>query len=623
MKTPPPTARHSRYSVDPDAQRAKNAEAPQVDNLLGRIGELFLPFRVPLMVTAGVVLVGAGLSVIPPLLIQDAFNLGLFPSEGQPNLEVLGRLVGMMIAIWAIAGALSVWQHYLTAHIGNRVMGTLRVKMFAHLHSMELGFFTRTKTGAIQSRLQNDVGGVAAVLKDVMANMLGSAVTVLASLVAMLLLSWQLTLIAIALLPLMVLLQRRIGRIRAKIAAKTQQSLSDMSAITQESLGVSGILLAKSFGRQSSEVARYEAENSRQIGLQVKQSMTGQSFFATVQLFMAAIPAIIYLFAGLFILQGQDITVGTIVAFTTAQARLMFPMMSLLQIGLDLQTSRALFARIFEYLDLTPAITSLEEPSPINADKLGHIEFRDVSFRYGAGGGNDDLTTPSLRGITFTIEPGQYVALVGVSGSGKTTIASLIPRFYDATGGAILFAGTDVRHLDQHELIDNIGILSQETFLFNDTVWENLAYAKPDASEDEVFAAAHGANIHDTIVSFPDGYDTVVGERGYRLSGGEKQRLSIARVLLKNPAVLILDEATSSLDTHSERLVQDTLDRAAEKRTTIAIAHRLSTVVGADKIMVVHDGTIVESGTHQSLLVAGGHYAELFTAQHIDLNLLN
>lgn len=623
MKTPPPTARHSRYSVDPDAQRAKNAEAPHVDNLLGRIGELFLPFRVPLMVTAGVVLVGAGLSVIPPLLIQDAFNLGLFPSEGQPNLEVLGRLVGMMIAIWAIAGALSVWQHYLTAHIGNRVMGTLRVKMFAHLHSMELGFFTRTKTGAIQSRLQNDVGGVAAVLKDVMANMLGSAVTVLASLVAMLLLSWQLTLIAIALLPLMVLLQRRIGRIRAKIAAKTQQSLSDMSAITQESLGVSGILLAKSFGRQSSEVARYEAENSRQIGLQVKQSMTGQSFFATVQLFMAAIPAIIYLFAGLFILQGQDITVGTIVAFTTAQARLMFPMMSLLQIGLDLQTSRALFARIFEYLDLTPAITSLEEPSPINADKLGHIEFRDVSFRYGAGGGNDDLTTPSLRGITFTIEPGQYVALVGVSGSGKTTIASLIPRFYDATGGAILFAGTDVRHLDQHELIDNIGILSQETFLFNDTVWENLAYAKPDASEDEVFAAAHGANIHDTIVSFPDGYDTVVGERGYRLSGGEKQRLSIARVLLKNPAVLILDEATSSLDTHSERLVQDTLDRAAEKRTTIAIAHRLSTVVGADKIMVVHDGTIVESGTHQSLLVAGGHYAELFTAQHIDLNLLN
>lgn len=619
MKGSPQSGAHGRYSVDPDAQRARNAEAPDVENLLARVAQLFEPFRRPLIVTASLVLVGAGLSVVPPLLIQDAFNLGLFPEGGIPDLELLARLVGLMIAVWFITGALSVWQHYLTADIGNRVMGALRVRMFAHLQSMELGFFTRTKTGAIQSRLQNDVGGVATVLKDVMANMLGSAVTVLASFVAMLILSWQLTLIAVVLFPLMIVLQRRIGKIRAKIAAKTQQSLSEMSAITQESLGVSGILLAKSFGRQSSEVARYAAENDTQIGLQVRQSMTGQTFFATVQLFMSAMPAVIYLFAGIFILQEQPITVGTIVAFTTAQARLMFPMMNLLQIGLDLQTSRALFARIFEYLDLRPTITNPADPAPINTPQLGRIEFVDVSFGYDDG----DTAQHSLSNITFSVEPGQYVALVGVSGSGKTTIASLIPRFYDVSSGVVKFAGTDVRDLNQQDLIDNIGILSQETFLFNDTIRENLSYARPDATDGEIVAAAQGANIHDAISAFPDGYDTIVGERGYRLSGGEKQRLSVARVLLKNPAVLILDEATSSLDTQSERIVQETLDTAASQRTTVAIAHRLSTVVNADVIMVVAEGRIVESGTHSELLGAGGHYSDLFNAQHIERNLLD
>jgi ATP-binding cassette subfamily B protein len=620
VKGSPRTGAHGRFSVDPDAQRARNAEAPEVENLMGRVAELFAPFRRPLIITASLVLIGAGLSVVPPLLIQEAFNFGLFPEDSGPDLDLLARLVGLMIAVWFITGALSVWQHYLTADIGNRVMGALRVRMFAHLQSMELGFFTRTKTGAIQSRLQNDVGGVATVLKDVMANMLGSAVTVLASFVAMLILSWQLTLIAVVLFPLMIILQRRIGRIRAKIAAKTQQSLSEMSAITQESLGVSGILLAKSFGRQSSEVSRYEAENETQIGLQVRQSMTGQAFFATVQLFMSAMPAVIYLFAGIFILQEQPITVGTIVAFTTAQARLMFPMMNLLQIGLDLQTSRALFARIFEYLDLRPTITNPTNPSPIDTTQLGRIEFCDVSFAYGD---DSDVSQQSLSNVNFTVEPGQYVALVGVSGSGKTTISSLIPRFYDVSSGAVKFAGTDVRDLNQQDLIDNIGILSQETFLFNDTIRENLAYARPTATDDEIVAAAVGANIHDTITAFPDGYDTIVGERGYRLSGGEKQRLSVARVLLKNPAVLILDEATSSLDTQSERLVQETLDKAASERTTVAIAHRLSTVVNADVIMVVADGRIVESGTHSQLLSAGGHYADLFNAQHIERNLLD
>lgn len=620
VKSAPRGTTRTRFSVDPDAQRARNAEAPEIDHLLSRVAGLFEPFKKPLILTASLVLLGASLSVIPPLLIQDAFNLGLFPENSQPNLQILGQLVGIMIGIWAVTGGLSVWQHYLTAQIGNRVMGTLRVRMFAHLQSMELSFFTRTKTGAIQSRLQNDVGGVATVLKDVMANMLGSAVTVLASVIAMLLLSWQLTLIALVLLPLLIVLQRRIGRIRAKIAAKTQHSLSEMSAITQESLGVSGILLAKSFNRQASEVGRYEEENEIQIGLQVRQSMTGQTFFATVQLFMSAMPAVIYFFAGVFIFQEQPITVGTVVAFTTAQARLMFPMMNLLSIGLDIQTSRALFARIFEYLDLRPAISDPKKPRTLVREKLGHIEFDNVSFSY------DGVTAPdqqSLRNISFVVEPGSYVALVGASGAGKTTISSLIPRFYDVTTGSIRFAGVDVRDMSRDELIANIGILSQETFLFNDTIRENLAYAKPGATDEEIIAAATGANIHDAIMAFPDTYDTLVGERGYRLSGGEKQRLSIARVLLKNPAVLILDEATSSLDTQSERLVQETLDAASANRTTVAIAHRLSTVVKADVIMVVADGKIVETGSHSTLLQQDGHYARLFEAQHIELDLFN
>ncbi|MEL0256895.1 MAG: ABC transporter ATP-binding protein [Pontimonas sp.] len=606
-----------RYSQTEESKREAIENAPSIDGLMPRILGLFEPHRRPLAVTIGLVMTGAALSVIPPLLIQEAFNEGLFPESGVPNITILTTLVIIMVSLWAIIGALSVWQHYLTAQIGNRVMGSLRVRMFEHLQSMHLGFFTKAKTGAIQSRLQNDVGGVATVLKEVIANLLGSTVTVLASLVAMLILSWQLTLVAVILLPLMIFLQKRIGRVRARIAAATQHSLSEMSAMTQEALGVSGILLSKSFGRQRSEVERYDRENQTQIGLQVKLSMSGQAFFALIQLFMSAIPAVIYLIAGILILGGSPLTVGTLVAFTTAQSRLMFPMMNLLQIGLEIQTSRALFARIFEYLDLTPAISSPESPTPLPPAQLGLVEFENVSFRYDER--NEEGESAGLTDLNFRVEPGEYVALVGPSGAGKTTITSLIPRFFDVTSGSVKFAGVDVRDCDQDDLIRNIGILSQETFLFNDTIAENIAYAKQGASQKDIEDAARMANIHDTILSFPDGYNTVVGERGYRLSGGEKQRIAIARVLLKDPKVLILDEATSSLDTQSERLVQAALDSASANRTTIAIAHRLSTVVNADRIMVVSGGRIVESGTHRELVSKKGLYAALLTEQQLEV----
>jgi ATP-binding cassette subfamily B protein len=597
---------------DVAAQKAANAAAPKIPDLLSRIGSLFAPHKRDLTITIVLVLVSAGLSVAPPLLTKQAFDLGLFP-EGGPNVPVLVELVGIMVLIWIASSALGVWQTWLTATVGNKVMGSLRVRLFEHLQAMELAFFTRTKTGIIQSRLQNDVGGVAGVLSNTISSVIGNTVTVIAAFVSMLVLSWQLTIVAIILLPILVFAQRRVGQVRARIATKTQESLSDMTAITQETLSVSGILLAKSFNQQQAETDRYNRENQNQIGLQVRQQMSGQWFFAMVGIFLSVIPAVVYLAAAWLILRDVPVTAGTIVAFTTVQARLTFPLLGLMRVALDLQTSSALFARIFEYLDLKPAITDSAEAKEVDPAGLGLVEFDEVVFRY-PDAPEDSRAT--LGGVSFRIEPGQFAAFVGPSGAGKTTVSYLIPRLHDATSGSVRFAGDDVRELQQLSLVKNIGIVSQETYLFHASIGDNLRYAKPGATDEELVAAATAANIHATIESFPDGYDTLVGERGYRLSGGEKQRIAIARVLLKDPAVLILDEATSALDSISERVVQDALDTASRGRTTIAIAHRLSTVVDADVIFVVVAGEIAESGTHAELLAARGKYWELYFDQN-------
>jgi len=586
------------------------------ERLARRVWALFTPYRAALVLIVAAVLVSSGLGIIPPFLTKALFDRALFPVDGGPvDLGLLSWLVAALVAIPILGALVGVYQTYQTTLLGNRVMADLRGRLFEHLQRMDLAFFTSTRTGAIQSRLANDVGGVQAVLSETASSILGNAVTVAAALVAMVLLSWQLTLVAVALVPLFVVLQLRVGRVRRRIAARTQESLSDMTAITEESLSVSGILLAKVFNRQADEVARYRGENARQVELQVRQAMTGQSFFAVVQTFMGVTPALVYLVAGLLIAAGSGVSAGTVVAFTTLQTRLLFPTVNLLRVSLDVQTSLALFRRIFEYLDLRPRIVDAQDARTLDvAAVTGRVELQDVSFAYPTDDENADPTW-AVRDVSFVVEPGQLAAIVGPSGAGKTTVSYLIPRLYDVDDGRVLIDGNDVRALTQASVATAVGMVTQDTYLLHTTIEENLRYAKPDATQEELEAAARAANIHDRIVSFPDGYATVVGERGYRLSGGEQQRLAIARVLLKDPPILVLDEATSALDTTSERLVQQALENATRRRTTIAIAHRLSTVLGADLILAVDAGRVVERGTHAELLARGGLYARLYTEQ--------
>lgn len=602
--------------IDEAAQKKLNAEAPKIRGLGKRVVTLFKPYTSRIIVTGLLVIVGAAVAVVPPLIVQRIFDDALFPvSGGGPNTELLIQLVAIMVGLFLFSAIMGIAQTWLTSTVGNSVTGDLRVRLFEHLQSMEMGFFTRTKTGVIQSRLQNDVGGVSGVLTNTVTSILGNVVTVIASLVAMILIDWRLTIIAIVLMPFLIVVQRRVGQVRARIAGETQESLSELTSITQETLSVSGMLLSKAFNRQRTEAQRYKDENTNQVKLQVKRAMSGQGFFAVVQVLMASVPAVIYLVSGYLLTGGVDtITAGTVVAFTNVQARLLQPLMGLMRVSLDLQTSSALFARIFEYLDLVPQIQDAADATSVSQapGPRGRIEFKDVVFRYPDAA--DDVA-PTLKGISFVAEPGQHVAFVGPSGAGKTTVLYLAPRLYEANGGTVYFAGQDVKTLTQESIIENVGIVSQETYLFHATIRENLLYARPEATEQEMIAACVSANIHHIIDGFEDGYETVVGERGYRLSGGEKQRIAIARVLLKDPSVLLLDEATSALDTVSERVVQEALDQASRGRTTISIAHRLSTIMGADIIHVIRAGEIVESGTHNELLALGGLYTELAEQQ--------
>jgi ATP-binding cassette subfamily B protein len=574
-----------------------------------RVVPLFRPYRLQVAAVVALIVVTSTIGIINPLLIQKVFNDALFV-QGGPDIHLLVILVSIMAVIPIVNGAIGILQTYQTTRVGQLVMRDLRDRLYAHLQTLPLAFFTGTKTGEIQSRLANDVGGVQSVVTTTASTILANVVIFISTIVAMVILSWQLTIVAVITVPAFFWLTKMVGERRRQVARSTQESLASMSALSEETLSVSGVLLAKVFGNQARDTARYHEENERLAGLEVRQQMIGQSFYAIVQSFLSITPAAVYLIAGLLLAHGTAISAGTIVAFTTLQTRLYFPIGQLLQVSVELRSSLALFDRVFEYLDVVPDI--VDAPGAVDLPAIssgGRVALRDVSFSYpGASAG-------ALAGVSLEAGPGQLVALVGPSGAGKTTISYLIPRLYDVTGGSVQIDGVDVRHARQASLAAAIGFVTQESYLFHDSILANIRYGRPAASLAEVEEAARAAYIHDRIMEFSEGYDTIVGERGYRLSGGEKQRLAIARVLLHDPRILILDEATSALDTASEREVQNALDALMGSRTTIAIAHRLSTIVNADIINVISAGRVVESGTHRSLLHQDGVYASLYQEQ--------
>jgi ATP-binding cassette, subfamily B, bacterial len=576
-------------------------DVPATPVSLRRVRKLFAPYKARLGGLLALIFLSAGLGVISPFLLRGIINTA-YPHH---DTKLLTELVGGMIALSILTSVIGVAQTWISNQVGQRVMHDLRAAVYAHLQRMSLAFFTRTRTGEVQSRIANDIGGVDSVVTSTATSIVQNVTTVAATIVAMFLLDWRLAAFSLVLLPFFVWLTRRVGEERRRIQSVRQSRLADMSTLVEESLSVSGILLGKTMGRSPELVRRFGGESGELADLEVRARMAGRWRMASVQMSFAIMPALVYWFAGEDIAAGgHAISIGTVVAFTTLQTRLLFPIQSLLSVGREVQTSLALFGRIFEYLDLPVDIVErpgARAPSGVRGD----VQLQDVWFRYAP----DSPWT--LREIDAEIPAGTRTALVGETGSGKTTLAYLVARLYEPERGCVSIDGVDIRDVTLGSLAATVGLVSQETYLFHASIGENLRFACPEASDEEIEDAARAAQIHELISSLPEGYETPVGERGYRFSGGEKQRMAIARTVLRNPPVLILDEATSALDNETERAVQQALDELSRGRTTIAIAHRLSTIRDADQILVLDAGQIVERGTHEELVELGGRYAAL------------
>ncbi len=575
---------------------------------LRRVAALFRPYRVRLGGLLTLIFIAAGLGVISPFLLRRIIDNAL-PSKDTHELVLL---VAGMIALSIITGALGVAQTWISNIVGQQVMHDLRAAVYSHLQRMSLAFFTRTRTGEVQSRIANDIGGIDNVVTSTATSIVQNVTTVVAVVVAMVLLSWELAAFTLVLLPFFVWLTRRVGEERKRITSVRQGRLADISTLVEESLSVSGILLGKTMGRSPELVERFKGESRGLADLEVRARMAGRWRMASVQISFAVMPALVYLFAGLDAAHGgHAVSIGTVVAFTTLQTRVLFPIQSLLSVGVEVQTSLALFGRIFEYLDLPVDIAEAPDARVLEGVR-GDVALRDICFRYG-----EDAPW-TLQGIDAQVPAGTRTAIVGETGSGKTTMAYLVARLYEPQRGSVEIDGVDIREVTLASLAATVGLVSQETYLFHASIRENLRFACAGASDTEIEDAAKAAQIHELIASLPEGYDTMVGERGYRFSGGEKQRIAIARTVLRNPPVLILDEATSALDTETERAVQLALDELAKGRTTIAIAHRLSTIRDADQILVLDQGHLVERGTHEELVELGGRYAALLRGALVD-----